>query len=96
MSVYLTAIVKSKAGNDAALKALLETLVVASKQEAACLQYDLHQSVEDPNLFIFHEEWADQPGLDLHNGQLHIKKFLEVSVDLIDGSIVIHKTERVA
>jgi len=95
MSVFLTVIIKSKSGQSAAMKELLLELVAGSKSEAACLQYDLHQSTETPEVFIFHEEWANQDGLDLHNRQPHIQKFVENSADIIDGTTVIYKTERV-
>jgi quinol monooxygenase YgiN len=95
MSVFLTAIIKSKSGQSEAMKELLLELVAGSKSEAACLQYDLHQSTETPEVFIFHEEWTNQEGLDLHNRQPHIQKFVENSADIIDGTAVIYKTERV-
>ncbi|PTT01320.1 antibiotic biosynthesis monooxygenase [Pedobacter sp. HMWF019] len=95
MSVFLTAIIKSKTGQSAAMKRLLLDLVDGSKSEAACLQYDLHQSTENPEVFIFHEEWASQEGLDLHNSQPHIQKFVDDSASIIDGTTVMYKTERV-
>jgi len=95
MSVFLTAIIKSKTGQSAAMKELLQELVAGSKTEVACLQYDLHQSTETPEVFIFHEEWVSQEGLDLHNHQPHIQKFVQNSADIIDGTTVIYKTERV-
>ncbi|TDE15397.1 putative quinol monooxygenase [Dyadobacter psychrotolerans] len=95
MSVYLTATIKSKTGQEEALKATLQQLAIDSKNEAACVQYDLHQSVEDPGFFIFHEEWTDQSGLDLHNVQPHILKFQKEAADLIEGKVAIYKTVRV-
>ncbi|RAJ28178.1 putative quinol monooxygenase [Pedobacter cryoconitis] len=95
MSVYLTAIIKSTPGNAEQLKAILKTLVSGSKSEAACLQYDLHQVQEDPNLFIFHEEWASQQELDLHNVSPHIKKFATDAAAILDGAPIIHITKRV-
>lgn len=96
MSVYLTAIIKSTPGNAEQLKAILKTLVSGSKSEAACLQYDLHQVQEDPNVFIFHEEWASQEGLDAHNSAPHLKKFAEEAAGILDGAPITHKTKRVS
>jgi len=95
MSVYLTAIIKSTQGNAEHLKNLLKTLVIKSKSEPACLQYDLHQSQENPGMFIFHEEWKSQGDLDLHNQTPHIKKFAEESAGILDGNPIIYITERV-
>ena len=96
MSIYLTAIVKSKPGNSEALKELLLILVENSKKEEACLQYDLHQSQNEPDFFIFHEEWESQAGLDLHNTQPHIVHFVAASAHLIEGQISIYQTNKIA
>ena len=95
MSFYLTAIIKSTPGNAEQLKAILKTLVTGSKSEAACLQYDLHQAQEDPNLFIFHEEWTSREDWDLHNVTPHIKKFAADAATILDGAPIIHLTKRV-
>ena len=96
MSFYLTAFVKSKPGKSELLRAQLENLVRHSKQETACLQYDLHQSVEDPDVFIFYEEWENQDGLDLHNQSAYITDFVALAPELIVGQIDIYKTARIA
>ncbi|MCZ4243024.1 putative quinol monooxygenase [Pedobacter punctiformis] len=94
MSIYLTVTIKGKTEKTEALKSLLLDMVVNSRKETACLQYDLHHEVEE-NIFIFHEEWADQAGLDAHNEQSYIKAFVEKSKDLADD-IVIYSTKKLA
>ncbi len=95
MSIYLTAIIEAKTGAANTLRPLLETLTDASRAEEACIQYDLHESVEQEGLFIFHEEWVDQPGLDLHNQQPHIHAFQKAANGLLAREVVLHKTRRV-
>ena len=96
MSIYLTAIIKCKPGFAAAMKLLLMDLVAPSKTEDTCLQYDLHQSATDENLFIFHEEWANPEGLQEHNEKPYIKRFISDSKDIIDGTTIIHQTKKIA
>jgi quinol monooxygenase YgiN len=96
MSLFLTAVSKSKPGSSQELKALLLELVKNSRQEAACIQYDLHQSTDDENMFIFHEEWQSEEGFKLHNTQPHILKHKEASKDIIDGPTILHITKRLA
>lgn len=96
MSIYLTVVIKSKPGTAGQLKTLLLELAKESRAEQACLQYDLHQSVADPNTFIFHEEWINQEGLDLHNTQTHIKTFGEASGEILEGKPQIYITEKLA
>ncbi|NHA05298.1 antibiotic biosynthesis monooxygenase [Mucilaginibacter sp. HC2] len=94
MSIYLTALIKSIPGEAEALKAHLLELVSHSTKETACLQYDLYQA-DDENTFIFHEEWADAAGLELHNSQPHIERFISNTAHLRDGDIIIYKTQPV-
>jgi len=94
MSIYLTAIVKSKQETTVALRTMLLDMVVNSRKEEACIHYDLHESAGD-RTFIFQEEWKDQAGLDLHNKQPYILAFVAQADQLTDG-IVIYKTEKLA
>lgn len=96
MSIYLTAISRAKPQHIDQFKVILLALVVESRKEEACIQYDLHQSTDDPALFIFHEEWASKEALEVHNQTAHINKFIKDSVDIIDGAVIIHKTEKLA
>jgi quinol monooxygenase YgiN len=96
MSIYLTAIIKSKPGQAEILKPHLLELVSHSTKEAACLQYDLHQIEGDPDTYIFHEEWSDAAGLELHNTQPHILTFINNSNDLRNGDIIIYQTQPVS
>lgn len=96
MSVSLTVLSRSKPGHSETLKKLLIGLVDSSRQEKACLQYDLHQSTEDENLFIFHEIWADEEGFKLHNEQAHILQFREASKDIREESTIRYFTNKIA
>jgi len=75
MKIYLTAIVKSKPEHIVEVLQVLENMVTETRKESACLLYDLHQGIEDKNLFVFYEIWESQHGLDLHNEQPYIKEF---------------------
>lgn len=96
MSMYLTAIVKSKEGSSDAMKAVLQQLVVESRKENACLQYDLHQDQGNRNVFIFHEIWETREGWNLHNSQPHIHRFIADSADFIDGTVQIYQTDKIS
>lgn len=53
MNIYLTAIIKSKPEYLTEVTNVLNNMVFETRKEKACLQYDLHQSLEDKNTFIF-------------------------------------------
>jgi len=94
MSIYLTALIKSKPNYSSEMKAVLLELVTGSRTEDACLQYNLHQDASDENLFIFHEEWGNKEGLEKHNTSPHVLKFIAATKELIDGSVVIYQTKK--
>ena len=83
MQINLTAIIKALPEKAAEMKAILLELVEGSTEEAACIQYDLHQSAAEPNVFIFHEIWQDAESLDQHNKTPHLLKFIEASKPLL-------------
>jgi quinol monooxygenase YgiN len=78
------------------MKGFLQQLVITSTKEAACLQYELYQSSEDENVFVFHETWVNQQGLDLHNQQPHLQLFGKQAADIMDGPVIIYKADRVS
>lgn len=58
--------VKAKTEFISAVKRECLTLVTPSRNEKGCLRYDLHQSTENPNLFIFFESWENAEDLEHH------------------------------
>lgn len=79
MNIYLTAIIKSKPEYLTEVTNVLNNMVFETRKEKACLQYDLHQSLEDKNTFIFYEIWENKTALDEHNKQAYIKEFIKLS-----------------
>ncbi len=95
MSIHLTAIIKVKPEYRAAISQLLNNMVDKTKREKACLQYDLHQSISDPNIFVFHELWSDQSGLDHHNQQEYIKEFGRFAPSKLQEPVQLYLTQKV-
>ncbi|MDI5951048.1 putative quinol monooxygenase [Flavobacterium yafengii] len=96
MPIYLTVILKSKPESVETLKSLLLDLVQNSTKEAACLQYDLHQSLEESTIFIFHEVWENEAGLKLHNEQSYLISFFENAKLLFQEAPIVYKTDKLA
>ncbi|HYX40715.1 MAG TPA: putative quinol monooxygenase, partial [Pyrinomonadaceae bacterium] len=61
--VTVLARVRARAGREAEVRRLLVALVAPSRAEAGCLNYDLHQSADDPTEFMFYENWASRAAL---------------------------------
>ncbi len=81
-NVTLIALFQAKPGQEIELRNALTGLVAPTRQEAGCLNYDLHVSPEDPAKFLFHENWTSKALLDAHLQSAHIKALLPRVEDL--------------
>lgn len=93
MQIYLSVIIKSKSEHTQVVKQKLQNLVVQTRLEKACLQYDLHQSVDDPQVFVFYEVWENQAGLDSHNQQSYLVDFSKVASELLESPPALYRTK---
>lgn len=84
MSIYLTAILKSKTDKIQELKSILNNMVLNTRKEEACEKYELQQGLQDETVFIFHEIWKSKEGLDAHNQQPYITEFVEKAPELLE------------
>ncbi|MGG7664592.1 putative quinol monooxygenase [Dyadobacter sp. BHUBP1] len=75
MAIYLTAVIESQTAHRDEVRAALLNMVTESRKEPACLQYDLYQDENNPNVFVFQEIWESREGLDAHNAQPYIQAF---------------------
>src|SRR5688572_6767904 len=41
-------------------------IVAASRAEKGCLNYDVHQAIDDPTVFFWHETWKNKAAVDEH------------------------------
>ena len=51
-------------------------LIDKSRAEAGNIQYDLHQSVENENLFVVIENWSGSAAIEEHNASAHFQAFV--------------------
>ena len=65
-AITVTAQIRVKPGTAILLKRALTEVATLTRQEPGCLGYDLHQSVNEPNLFLLHERWSSRADLDAH------------------------------
>ena len=70
-------------GKEAEFMPHLHAVVAATRQEAACLNYDFHQSQDHPNQFMFYENWTSLDGLKQHGDSAHIAAFRAAFKDLV-------------
>ena len=63
-------------------KALVE-LCGPTRREQGCINYDLHQSPDDPALFMFHENWATKGDLDAHSQSAHLQAWRKRAAEML-------------
>ncbi|MDQ0638433.1 quinol monooxygenase YgiN [Pedobacter sp. W3I1] len=92
MSIYLTVVVKAKPEHQQEIRNLLYSLPELSKKEDACIEYDVHQSIDDENIFILNEKWKSLDGLSLHNEQTYSKE-LFTAFDKLQEQPIIYRSK---
>lgn len=55
---------------------LYKELVEKTRQEKACISYDLFIDQKDPGHFVFVEEWPDRAALDAHCATEHFTRLV--------------------
>mmetsp|Transcript_31097 Transcript_31097/g.79851 ORF Transcript_31097/g.79851 Transcript_31097/m.79851 type:complete len:98 (-) Transcript_31097:184-477(-) len=58
-------------------------LVVETRKEEACLQYDLHEDNTVPGRFVFYESWTTREMWQQHMNSDHIKAFGVATAGLV-------------
>ena len=56
------------------IRANLEALTAASRQEPGCVNYVAHFLADDPNTIMIYEQYKDDAALDQHRASPHFKQ----------------------
>lgn len=73
MKIDVVAHIHAKPGQEAALRALLNSFIAPTVTEDGCLRYDLFVDLDDPSKFTFIEEWSSREALNQHGQSAHIQ-----------------------
>ncbi|HKU95740.1 MAG TPA: putative quinol monooxygenase [Vineibacter sp.] len=84
MELFIFARFHAREGQEAAVMAALDDVVIPSRDEPGCVTIAAYQSVRDPRLLWIHSRWIDEAAFDLHAQQPHTVRFLERVQQLID------------
>lgn len=91
------AYMRAAPGKQDELRQALEALVGPTGQEQGHVNYDLHQSLEDPDLFLFYENWESGADLDAHLAAPHLAAFAARIPELLDEQgLTVHRIRRIA
>lgn len=95
-TITVVATFEARPGKEIELRAALLGLVAPTRQEAGCLNYDLHVSPDHPAKFLFHENWTTKAALDAHLQTAHIQAVLPRIGDLCPEPPAIVIWDRIA
>ena len=76
------------------VKSALTELIAPTLAEVGCLQYDLHQDNDNPEHFMFMENWASRDAWRNHMDAPHLQTYL-AKVEGAVESFVIHEMSQV-
>ena len=69
-----------KSGEEAAVEAALVAMTGLTRQEPACLFYEAHRSLEEPNVFFLYEQYEDEEGFQAHVATDHFSRHIKDEV----------------
>ncbi len=93
----VVAYMRAAEGKTDELRAALEALVPTTLQEDGCVNYDLHQGVEDPRFFTFYENWVSGDHLDTHLAAPHLAQLVSRMGELLDeNGLTVNRVRRIA
>ncbi|MGE7989366.1 putative quinol monooxygenase [Lysinibacillus fusiformis] len=84
-NIILCAILKAKSGQKEKLRNELLKLVEPSRAEKGCIEYKLHQSLEEDRTFLFYEIWASEREINEHVNTEHYKEYEKNKEAIIDS-----------
>ncbi len=86
MKKPLTIVARIEAKKDSVdlVKSELLKLIAPTRKERGCLQYDLHQDNDHPEVFLFYENWESRELWQTHMKNAHLQAYTKAT----DGAVM--------
>jgi len=94
-NVIIIAKAKAKPGMEEEVKKELMALIGPTRSEEGCVQYNLHQSADDPSVFMFYENWISQEAFNEHIQTMHLQGLLNKTDELFTEPLDVTSWEMV-
>ena len=59
------------------LARILAGFVTPTRAEPGCISYDFHHDANDPNVFVFYENFVDEAALQAHLAKPYLKPLMD-------------------
>ena len=87
--------IKAKPGKEGRVKRELIKLLAPTRAEPGCINFDLHQAVDDASLFLVHENWVSEEDLKQHFEMPYLQAWLAEAESLLDMPMELTRWHRV-
>ena len=74
------------------VKSSLLNLIAPTREETGCIDYTLHQDIDDPSVFVFYETWENLSSLENHLESDHYQAHARNVKGMIDDKEVFRMT----
>ncbi len=94
-NLYIVALFRFKENYMMDAIELLKKLVIETRKEEGCLQYDLIEDNENKGVFFLVELWETQEHHHQHNGTEHLMNFRIQATPMFEESALIYKGAKI-
>jgi quinol monooxygenase YgiN len=94
-AVPVVAVVVAKEGSAEVVREALTVLARASREQQACISYDVHESLAAPGAFVTIEAWRSQADLDAHLRSEHFQQAVRATTGHLAEAPAIHPLQPV-
>lgn len=97
MSEKLTVVVRlrARAGMEGRVRQELLDLLEPTRAEGGCINFDLHEAVDDAGLFLVHENWVSEDDLARHFEMPYLKAWVAKAGDLLAEPMELTRWRRI-
>mgnify|MGYP003695168041 CR=1 FL=1 len=88
------AFIRALPGRSLDLGRELCALVAPTREEDGCLDYEVHQSGDDPDIWFLYENWRSAEDMEAHFDTPHFMAFSERAEALLEGDLTLHRFMR--
>lgn len=75
------------------VKTELLKLIRPTRAEEGCINYDLHQDEQNPNLFLFYENWENRTLWQQHMNKAHLAAYIKATEGAVEEFVVHEMTQ---
>jgi quinol monooxygenase YgiN len=94
--ISVVATFNAKAGMEETVREAVLALVAPTRAESGCINYDLHQSIDDPTVFILYENWVSKADLEAHLAMPYLQQFLARADEMLSAPVDIALCEMIS